>query len=83
MIGSKFGAVLDMVLDRATTTGLIIILAQFYPERSFIFITAVAVDIISHYAHLYRFVIIYYVNVVAVLSEIQMLLIKIYKELDF
>jgi len=50
---SKFGAVLDMVTDRASTSALLIVLSDFYPNliRTFAYLTAL--DIMSHYAHLY------------------------------
>jgi len=50
---TRFGAVLDMVTDRASTSCLIIVLAQMYPKYLFYFVFFVAIDIISHFAHLY------------------------------
>jgi len=50
---SKFGAILDMVTDRASTTCLIVVLAQFYPQFSLFFLFLIALDIISHFAHVY------------------------------
>jgi CDP-diacylglycerol--inositol 3-phosphatidyltransferase len=50
---SKFGAILDMVTDRASTTCLIVVLAQFYPKYSLGFLFLIALDIISHFAHIY------------------------------
>lgn len=50
---TKFGAVLDMVTDRCSTSCLIMILGLFYPEYMAFFLFAVALDITSHYAHLY------------------------------
>ena len=52
---SKLGAVLDMVTDRASTTCLIMVLCQLYPAYSFFFLTSVAMDIMSHFAHITRF----------------------------
>jgi len=50
---TKFGAVLDMVTDRCSTTGLIMVLSRFYPDYTFFWIFAVTVDLTSHYAHMY------------------------------
>jgi len=49
---TKFGAVLDMVTDRASTTCLIVVLAQFYPKYIYWFLFLVALDIVSHFAHI-------------------------------
>ena len=46
---TQFGATLDMVTDRAATTGLCFILAQLYPEYLLIFILLIALDVSSHY----------------------------------
>jgi len=50
---SKFGAVLDMITDRASTTCLIVVLSQFYPKYSLAFLFLIALDIMSHFAHVY------------------------------
>jgi len=50
---SKFGAVLDMITDRASTSCLIVILAQFYPKYTLFFLFLLALDIMSHFAHVY------------------------------
>jgi len=50
---SKFGAVLDMITDRASTTCLIVVLSQFYPKYSLAFLFLIAIDIMSHFAHVY------------------------------
>jgi len=50
---TKFGAVLDMITDRASTSCLIIVLAQFYPKYSWWFLYLVAIDIMSHFARIY------------------------------
>eukprot|EP01087_Luapelamoeba_hula_P012728 TRINITY_DN357_c0_g1_i1.p1 TRINITY_DN357_c0_g1~~TRINITY_DN357_c0_g1_i1.p1 ORF type:complete len:228 (-),score=34.12 TRINITY_DN357_c0_g1_i1:111-794(-) len=50
---SRFGAVLDMVTDRCSTSCLIMVLGQFYPTYILVFLLLVALDITSHYAHLY------------------------------
>lgn len=50
---SSFGAVLDMVTDRSTTTALICFLCVQYPSWSPVFQLLVALDISSHYMHMY------------------------------
>jgi len=50
---SNYGGVLDMVTDRCTTTGLIVVLSRFYPSYTFYWITIIAIDFTSHYAHMY------------------------------
>eukprot|EP01118_Nematostelium_gracile_P002456 TRINITY_DN12678_c0_g1_i1.p1 TRINITY_DN12678_c0_g1~~TRINITY_DN12678_c0_g1_i1.p1 ORF type:complete len:249 (-),score=55.66 TRINITY_DN12678_c0_g1_i1:30-731(-) len=50
---SKFGAVLDMITDRASTSCLIVVLAQFYPNYLFFFLFLIALDLMSHFAHIY------------------------------
>lgn len=48
---SKFGALLDMLTDRAATTCLIMCLCHFYPKYMFLFQLWVFLDITSHWAH--------------------------------
>lgn len=50
---TKFGAVLDMVTDRCSTSCLILVLGYFYPQYMGFFLFFVSLDITSHYAHLY------------------------------
>lgn len=50
---SNFGAALDMVADRSATAGLCLILAQLYPDYLLVFISAIALDISSHYYLIY------------------------------
>ncbi len=50
---TKFGAALDMVEDRIATTGLCLILAQLYPELTFVLILLITLDIGSHYYLVY------------------------------
>ena len=57
--GTKFGAVLDMVTDRCTTTLMMVQLANFWGERqgkkewTFLFQFLIALDISSHWFHMY------------------------------
>lgn len=48
---SNFGAVLDMVTDRVSTCGLLIILSQLYPDNGIVFLMLVAIYISSHWFH--------------------------------
>ncbi|PPQ86878.1 hypothetical protein CVT25_012597 [Psilocybe cyanescens] len=50
---SKFGAVLDMVTDRCTTSCLLCYLSTAYPQYSLFFQFLIALDFSSHYMHMY------------------------------
>ncbi|KAF9351016.1 CDP-diacylglycerol-inositol 3-phosphatidyltransferase [Mortierella sp. AD094] len=50
---SKFGAVLDMVTDRCTTACLLCYLALAYPSYAVVFQFLIALDVSSHYMHMY------------------------------
>lgn len=50
---STFGAVLDMVTDRASTTCLCIVLAHYYPEHILGLTGLVSLDLFSHWFHVY------------------------------
>lgn len=50
---TMYGAMLDMVLDRVSTTALLIILAKFYPAYTRWFIVLMLLDIVSHFLHIY------------------------------
>jgi phosphatidylglycerophosphate synthase len=50
---TKFGAVLDMVTDRCTTTCLLVFLASAFPRWSIIFQGLISLDLASHYMHMY------------------------------
>jgi len=49
---TKFGAVLDMITDRASTTCLQAVLVLFYPKYALWFAFLMALDIVSHYTHM-------------------------------
>lgn len=51
--GTKFGAVLDMVTDRATTAGLLCYLCTVYPKWMLAFQLLNGLDLSSHYMHMY------------------------------
>ncbi|KAF1844180.1 uncharacterized protein K460DRAFT_357802 [Cucurbitaria berberidis CBS 394.84] len=51
--GTKFGAVLDMVTDRCTTTCLLVFLAQAFPRWSIVFQALISLDLASHYMHMF------------------------------
>lgn len=50
---SRFGAVLDMVTDRCTSSSLICFLCVLYPEYALIFQLLISLDLASHYMHMY------------------------------
>lgn len=50
---TKFGAVLDMVTDRCTTSCLLCFLATAYPQFVVIGMGLISLDLASHYMHMY------------------------------
>ena len=50
---TSFGAVLDMVTDRCTTSCLLVFLAQAFPRWSIVFQFLISLDLASHYIHMY------------------------------
>ncbi|KER19382.1 hypothetical protein T265_11824 [Opisthorchis viverrini] len=52
-LGSRFGAMLDMLVDRCATMCLLACLATFYPNYVFLFQMSMLVDIASHWLHLH------------------------------
>ncbi|KAF8580890.1 CDP-diacylglycerol-inositol 3-phosphatidyltransferase [Ramaria rubella] len=50
---SKFGAVLDMVTDRCTTSCLLCFLSSAYPTYATLFQFLITLDFSSHYMHMY------------------------------
>ncbi|KAL5339723.1 hypothetical protein BJX70DRAFT_145263 [Aspergillus crustosus] len=50
---TRFGAVLDMITDRCTTTCLLVFLASAFPRWSIIFQGLISLDYSSHYVHMY------------------------------
>lgn len=50
---TKFGAVLDMVTDRCTTTCLLVFLSTAKPAWSIVFQLLISLDFASHYMHMY------------------------------
>jgi len=50
---TRYGAVLDMVTDRSSTAMLLVVLTSFYPAWTRTFALLIALDLTSHYAHLY------------------------------
>ncbi|KAI5194533.1 CDP-diacylglycerol-inositol 3-phosphatidyltransferase PIS [Aureobasidium subglaciale] len=51
--GTRFGAVLDMVIDRCTTTCLLVFLATAMPRWAILFQLLISLDLSSHYMHMY------------------------------
>lgn len=50
---TKFGAVLDMVTDRCTTSCLLVFLSSAFPRWAIIFQGLISLDLASHYIHMY------------------------------
>ncbi|WFD06843.1 CDP-diacylglycerol--inositol 3-phosphatidyltransferase [Malassezia vespertilionis] len=50
---TKFGAVLDMVTDRCTTSSLLCFLTAAYPRCALLFQGLITLDFSSHYIHMY------------------------------
>lgn len=50
---TKFGSILDMVTDRCTTSCLLCYLSSAYPHYTFVFQILIALDLASHYMHMY------------------------------
>ncbi|KAL2891243.1 hypothetical protein HOO65_010601 [Ceratocystis lukuohia] len=50
---TRFGAVLDMVTDRCTTTCLLVFLSMAFPRWAIIFQILISLDLASHYMHMY------------------------------
>lgn len=48
---SKVGGILDMVTDRVSTCGFLVLLSNFYPEHYFTAIMLIVLDISSHWFH--------------------------------
>ncbi|ETI50920.1 hypothetical protein, variant [Phytophthora nicotianae CJ01A1] len=51
--GSTFGAVLDMVTDRCSTAGLLVVLSHLYPQYMLVFMYLLILDFSSHWYHMY------------------------------
>ncbi|KAI5854531.1 CDP-alcohol phosphatidyltransferase-domain-containing protein [Durotheca rogersii] len=50
---TRFGAVLDMVTDRCTTSCLLVFLSSAFPRWAIVFQGLISVDFASHYMHMY------------------------------
>ncbi|XP_022204805.1 CDP-diacylglycerol--inositol 3-phosphatidyltransferase [Nilaparvata lugens] len=50
---TKFGAMLDQLTDRCSTTGLCVTLSYFYPQYMFFFQLSSAIDISCHWIYLH------------------------------
>jgi CDP-diacylglycerol--inositol 3-phosphatidyltransferase len=50
---TKFGAILDQLTDRCATMCLLVVLSGFYPRYMFWFQVSMAVDIASHWIHVW------------------------------
>lgn len=50
---TQFGAILDMTIDRCTTSCLLVFLAVAYPQWSMLFQGLISLDFASHFMHVY------------------------------
>ncbi len=50
---TRFGAVLDMITDRCTTSSLLVFLASAFPRFAIIFQGLISLDFASHFMHVY------------------------------
>lgn len=50
---TRYGAMLDMVTDRASTAALLTALTKLYPAYTRLFMAVIALDIVAHFAHVY------------------------------
>jgi CDP-diacylglycerol--inositol 3-phosphatidyltransferase len=50
---TRFGAVLDMVCDRASNAVLLAILADLHPTYSWVFLSDIVLDLVSHWYQMY------------------------------
>ncbi|KAH6851240.1 CDP-alcohol phosphatidyltransferase-domain-containing protein [Chaetomium sp. MPI-CAGE-AT-0009] len=50
---TRFGAVLDMVTDRCTTSCLLVFLSSAFPRWAILFQSLISLDFASHYMHMY------------------------------
>ena len=50
---TRYGVVLDMVTDRASTAALLIASTKVYPQYAQLFMALITLDIVSHFAHVY------------------------------
>jgi hypothetical protein len=57
VLGTKFGAMFDMLVDRCSTMCLCFVLAMFYPEWALFFQLWAAIDVASHWLHLHASVV--------------------------
>ncbi len=52
-LGTKFGAMFDMLVDRCSTMCFCFVLAMFYPKWALFFQLWAAIDVASHWLHLH------------------------------
>ncbi|VDK23903.1 unnamed protein product, partial [Anisakis simplex] len=50
---TRFGAMLDQLVDRCTTLAMVMCLCAFYPKYLFLFQLSAIIDIASHWLHLH------------------------------
>uniref|UniRef100_G1TWS0 CDP-diacylglycerol--inositol 3-phosphatidyltransferase n=1 Tax=Oryctolagus cuniculus TaxID=9986 RepID=G1TWS0_RABIT len=57
LIGTRFGAMLDMLTDRCATMCLLVNLALLYPRATLLFQLSMSLDVASHWLHLHSSVV--------------------------
>ncbi|KAF8201455.1 phosphatidylinositol synthase [Pholiota molesta] len=77
---SKFGAVLDMVTDRCTTSCLLCYLSSAYPDFALVFQFLIALDFSSHYMHMYSSLVTGSTSHKLVTSEVSRILWRYYND---
>ncbi|KAK0740527.1 CDP-alcohol phosphatidyltransferase-domain-containing protein [Schizothecium vesticola] len=50
---TRFGAVLDMITDRCTTSSLLVFLSSSFPRWAIVFQSLITLDFASHYVHMF------------------------------
>ena len=55
---TRFGAILDMVTDRCTTACLLVFLSSAFPRFAILFQGLIALDLASHYMHMYATIVV-------------------------
>ena len=54
LVGSHFGAVLDMICDRFCTCSLYLSLTHLYPQQKYYYTLLMILEIVSHWIQMYR-----------------------------
>ena len=54
-VGSVFGGHLDMITDRVSTCGFLVIVSHLYPSYAFLIVMLIVLDLSSHWFHVMRY----------------------------